>query len=916
MGLRPLPVILALICCFGNEGHAEVLSLNPGATAPGVLAVGQTKNWQLNPDFGTYIRISITAPDATLNARLMEATGKIIQESTSIGGTGGPIMLAWISGAGAYRLSLKVVGKYPPQCSFQLNVVEYRPAKPGEDPQAFPLIAAENLILRARKLISAKRSRDALPVLEEALGVARQLDDRRLQAQALYGAGMAHYYLGDRQEALDSLKQALGLQRALHQPYEIAITLNNLATVEQLLGNCRAAVHDFKEASELRDTLQDEIGRGYTLLGLANAYYCVGESQQSLDSDLRALRIWRDLKDESNEAETQNTLGVVYLQMGDWENSRRALNAALALWRRAGNRLGEGNSTYNLGLLDATAGRAADALQHEERALTLFQEIKDRRGAAYALEAIGQAYGKKRDHDRALESFEQARTILEQIGERYEEGYLWQALGVEYATLGIQAKAGEAYDRALALEKQVGDSQGQAVTLFRLAQFENGDANTSTALSHVNEAIALVEQSRKQVLDPAHRASYLASKREMYAFKVALLMHSGDSAGAFETSDAAHARSLLDEIAEAPNGDNSDTPRYSALAKVQDVQSRLDGSQVLIEYLVRNDASYGWAITKRGIKAFPLPERRQIDVIVRQLYEAITARNKRVSSETLESRAARLRRAHAVAYSAENRLNAVLFGSIPVSFRKPHMLIVPDGPLYLVPFAVLPTSAQADIAESPSASVFLAKETAHYSLQFTPLLVIADPAVASNSLPELEFAHRDTAALANFVPASEIKTLEKEKASSADFQREDLRHFGLIHIAAHAVVDMNHPADSGVILSDGKLSSSLISTLSINARLVTLSACDTALGREVEGEGIMSLSRAFLYAGARAVLSTLWPIDDQATSAFMQSFYASLLKKKMSAPRALREAQLHMKAVPAWSDPFYWAAFTLQGDSD
>jgi CHAT domain-containing protein len=287
-----------------------------------------------------------------------------------------------------------------------------------------------------------------------------------------------------------------------------------------------------------------------------------------------------------------------------------------------------------------------------------------------------------------------------------------------------------------------------------------------------------------------------------------------------------------------------------------------------------------------------------------------------VSSETLETRTARLRRAHSIADSAENRLNAILFGSIPVSFRKPHMLIVPDGPLYLVPFAVLLTSAQADITESPSASVFLAKQTAHYSRSFTPLLVIADPAMPSNSLPELEFAHRDTAALANFVPASKLETLEKEKASSADFQRENLRRFGLIHIAAHAVVDMNHPTDSGVILSDGKLSSSVISTLSINARLVTLSACDTALGREVEGEGIMSLSRAFLYAGAGAVLSTLWPIDDQATSAFMQSFYASLLKKKMSASRALHEAQLHMKTVPAWSDPFYWAAFTLQGDSD
>jgi CHAT domain-containing protein len=150
-----------------------------------------------------------------------------------------------------------------------------------------------------------------------------------------------------------------------------------------------------------------------------------------------------------------------------------------------------------------------------------------------------------------------------------------------------------------------------------------------------------------------------------------------------------------------------------------------------------------------------------------------------------------------------------------------------------------------------------------------------------------------------------------------------LADYRIVHFATHGHVDDSDPRLSGLVLSlvdadgeptDGFLRPSDIADMSLNADLVTLSACETALGEEIDGEGLVGLARAFMDAGAQRVLSTLWRVDDDATAALMELVYHGILKEGRSPAEALAQAQRRMRAHPRWRSPFYWAGISLQGE--
>jgi CHAT domain-containing protein len=144
-----------------------------------------------------------------------------------------------------------------------------------------------------------------------------------------------------------------------------------------------------------------------------------------------------------------------------------------------------------------------------------------------------------------------------------------------------------------------------------------------------------------------------------------------------------------------------------------------------------------------------------------------------------------------------------------------------------------------------------------------------------------------------------------------------------VHFATHALINHQHPELSGIVLSqvdekgqprDGFLRLHEIYNLRLAAELVVLSACETALGKEVKGEGMIGLTRGFMYAGAPRVAASLWRTDDRAAAELMKRFYQRMLGERMTAASALRAAQVSMLQEKRWETPYYWAAFTLQGE--
>jgi CHAT domain-containing protein len=151
----------------------------------------------------------------------------------------------------------------------------------------------------------------------------------------------------------------------------------------------------------------------------------------------------------------------------------------------------------------------------------------------------------------------------------------------------------------------------------------------------------------------------------------------------------------------------------------------------------------------------------------------------------------------------------------------------------------------------------------------------------------------------------------------------ELGRYRIVHFATHGLINSEHPELSGLVLSlvdengkpqDGFLRTHEIFNLQLPADLVVLSACQTALGKEIKGEGLVGLTRGFMYAGAERVVASLWQVDDQATSRLMRHFYRGMLKEGLRPAAALRAAQIEMSRSSRWSAPYYWAGFVIQGE--
>jgi CHAT domain-containing protein len=187
----------------------------------------------------------------------------------------------------------------------------------------------------------------------------------------------------------------------------------------------------------------------------------------------------------------------------------------------------------------------------------------------------------------------------------------------------------------------------------------------------------------------------------------------------------------------------------------------------------------------------------------------------------------------------------------------------------------------------------------------------------------LPATRKEAQAIQQLAGAQSTLVLQGQQATREAVLSGRLNRYDILHFATHGVVDLEEPALSGLVLAgvdlDGQpasrfLRSQEIAGLQLSARLVVLSACETGIGRSIRGEGVLGLSRAFFYAGAKQVLSTLWQVPDRATYELMRHFYKELLENGLSASDALRAAQNQLRANPRWRSEFYWGAFVLHGD--
>jgi CHAT domain-containing protein/tetratricopeptide (TPR) repeat protein len=919
------------------------VSVQPLRLAPGTVAsaagpaAGETHAYSFSLASGQYADLSVEQLGVDVAVRLLDPAGRELARVDGTGGDRGPEPVPVIGEPpGIYRL--EVTGSSPGG-RYEIRVAALRPATARDREQA----EAERLLARGEEL----RQRDdpgsiaASGDLERrALAAFRALgrdgrDDRA--AETLFCLGWGASSAGRYDDALASLNEALALYRRVGPERKVGSTLNFLGQIRLQLGQPDAALAADREALALHRRLGERRAEALSLTNLGRAWSSLGESQKALESYEAALGVWRRLGARREEAATLKNLGDLYQVLGEPARAFDALEQALAFYRGAGATRDEARTLASIGSAYGRAGDGRRALALLRQALVLERKTGDRRQEGLTLNDLGWTAIELGDWRAARNGFAAALAVFREIGDRTDEGAALAHLGWAEDELGDPRAAVEHLESALPLLAASRSRNLEATALLGLARARRHTGDPEGALRAVRAGIETIESLRGGAASLDLRSSFLASKQAFYGFEIDLLMERHRSDLALGTSEEARARSLLDLLAGARRAASTAPAPLDAAG----VRALLDPGTVLLEYSLGDERGFVWLVEPGGVSGFELPPRAAIE------------KQARLTASLLARGQSTLARGPATVAMAE--LSRMLLAPLrPVADRLAgkRLVVVPDGALHYIPFAALPEPGGAaplvdghEIVTLPSASALAAlrRETAGRRSPDGTLAVVADPVFGAedprvggggaprlaslrggaNSLGRLPFSREEADALLALVPPSRRLAALGFQASRDTVLSGRLAGYRLVHFATHGVLDTAHPELSGIALSridpqgrpvDGFLRARDLDRLRLPADLVVLSACRTALGREVRGEGLVGLTRGFLSAGARGVLVSLWEVEDRATAELMERLYREMLERGRTPAAALRAAQAALRREPGREAPYYWAGFVLEGD--
>lgn len=738
----------------------------------------------------------------------------------------------------------------------------------------------------------------------------RTTGDQQNLAVALSAAGGISISLGDYGGAINDVERAVQLRRALHDN-DLANDLNTLGRAYQYLGNYAAALDHYEQALKSDRSQGDLSGEVTRLNNIGTIYFYLGQYSTALESyetalkivDANAGQIWQ----RWGKKLTTGNIATVYDRLGLEEK-------ALDLYRQNSGKPDEmapeeyAQLLLNEGVLYRHMGDPVKALELYQTSQGLFRTSHQSDGEISALRNIGIVKATDlADLSGAIQSFTSA---LELAQKSSNERALVQAnlyLGDVFRRLG-QSKAASAHlNTALEVARKIGLVEEQWKALYSLGRIEEQTGDPQAAAEDYQRAISIIESVRAGLRVPSLKIDFLADKRDVYDSLIALHLQQPDPpiAELFQWMERSRARTLLERM-------SARTSLNEASIKL--VQSHLPPETVFVEFWIGPQNGIALWITSDKLGIVRYPSAGALRSAAEKLLLAVQSGGngwKQLSQD----------------------LGASILNGIPI---RRHLILVPDGPLNL-PFEILtlPGSEnllieQSDVTYLPSAR-FLTLHSATRSGWLFPwsreLVAIGDPLVSSNDLLAEQEQWRPLQASADEVRgvASAIPG-KAELHLGADARKTyllagRLRNLPLLHISTHAVVDTEHPDRSRILLTAESpntpdyLFQEEVNGLDLrNVGLVTVSACDTARGKLVTGEGVQAFSQSFLAAGASATIASMWKVADAPTASFMKQLYYSLGQgaSKAEALRAAKLRFLHSNSDLAM--PRYWAAFVLNGD--
>ncbi|MFT3916910.1 MAG: CHAT domain-containing protein [Anaeromyxobacteraceae bacterium] len=786
----------------------------------------------------------------------------------------------------------------------------------------------------------------ALEALERGLALRDRDEDPGGAAQVLNRIGMARRVAGEFQPALDAFREAIPLARKAGDVRNQGTLMHNVATLLAQVGEVAESRRLLEEALAHCRGIKFTACESACLGALGVSYAGTREAGPARDALEKALAIRVEVKDAPGQASVHRALAEVHLLEGDRDAALASAEEALRRYRALGGLRVEGIAWSTLAQVRLARGELDEAEAALAEALPRVRSARDAPAEAAALALSGRLRAARGDLAGArallLEGLERAESL--------RAGLLQVELRTSFLARQ-QDRYDELVDVLMALERA---EPGRGHAAEALTVTERGRARglldlLSEARVDLGEGADAGPAARERALRRALSAKAAAQAR--------LLAGKNGEARAAEAERELVA--LAGQWREAAAEVRRASPGYAALRlpeplEAPQIQALVDEGTVLLEFALGAKRSWVFAVTPAAIEGFELPPRDAVEPAARRLVELLTARQRTGAGP-------QTRRAEAALDDAAAGLSRLLLDPLAARLRGPwkgrRLALVTSGALEYVPFAVLPEPggrrtplvASRELVRTPSASALAAlrREAAArpraphlLAVLADPVFEKADPRLRAGAAPaaaearplanatregfaRLPYSGEEATAITRAAPPGAVLEALGFDASRETATGPALSSYRIVHFATHGVVDAGHPERSGVVLSlvdrggaprDGFLRLPDIYRLKLGADLVVLSGCQTALGQEVRGEGLVGLTRGFMYAGAPRVVASLWQVDDVATAELMGRFYRAMLKDGLRPAAALRRAQLELRRERAYASPFYWAAFVLEGE--
>jgi len=785
----------------------------------------------------------------------------------------------------------------------------------------------------------------ALQYAQQALQIETALGDESGMASNLSFVGIMQMMLGDYSAGLNHYYQAKEIYESTGNVGGVAVCTGNIASAYLKLGNHHKALTfvelAIKQFLELGNGWQKQLANYLRVKGVI--LNTQGKHSEALTALQQSLQILTKMNTEEHQiSNTLTAMGDVYKAMGDYMQARdyytKALETDAMLWQ-GGVKAQALLSLGNLYLAMHEYGQAREAFSRVSR---FGQTTEDPKLQWRAEAGLATVYEKEGNALKALECYSHAMRHIEYIKGNFrlgedESGFFSDKLNVYTGMVTVlYALHQSAPDAGYARRAFVTAQRAKATILLDLLNQDR----VFDYLRDVQPGLKERYRSNRRELEQAHLhlSQQLAKPQEEQDRQAILNLKTR------LTELQREKIKLLDAVKE-------NYPEFHRLANrqifsVQQIQREiLADNQLLMEFLAAEETLYLWAVSRDDFRF------EAIDLSKQALEEKLAhvsplfAKTKETSGAVIDHRWANMN------FRLLHELYQLLVERPLGNMVQPGMelIIVPDDLLHYFPFELLVTKdgggevsylAEAHPVLYTSSSSLLQPQHRAGKMAPAALLAFGNPdfgrepsrgivdwirtilpatsVLRGARFKPLPFAEQEVKAIAeNFAEAA---VFVEQEATELKF-KENVSNYGYIHLATHNLANDQQPMYSKIVLAqqesqteDGFLQTYEVFDLDLRADLVVLSGCSTGLGKLRHGEGLIGMSRAFLYAGANNVLVSLWPVKDESTAQLMTSFYANL-KKGMTKTRALQQAKMELIHARDWrSNPFYWGAFILRGD--